>query len=151
MPDINFAYSLWDSQPGNPLAANYVAASIKQLLYDLAPAYPNLQYLVIVGDDRMIPFRRIRDEALFANERYYAPTAYTPILSSSLGLRFFLSDDYYAGLLPLPFKGRELYLPQVAHRPAGGETVGDRHRDRCVSGPPCHLRRRMRWSPAMIS
>ena len=91
-----------------------MAASIKQLLYDLAPAYPNLQYLVIVGDDRLIPFRRIRDEALYANERHYAPTAYTPILSSSLGLRFFLSDDYYAGLLPLPFKGRELYLPQVA-------------------------------------
>ena len=84
------------------------------MLYDIAPAYPNWQYLVIVGDDRLIPFRRIRDEALFANERHYAATAYTDILSQSLGLRYFLSDDYYAGLLPLPFKGRELYLPQVA-------------------------------------
>ena len=107
------AYALWDTQAGNPLAANYVASNIKSLLYRLAPAYPNLKYLVLVGDDRVVPHRRIRDEALVSNERRYAEIAHTPILSESLSLRYLLSDDYYAGLLPLPWKGRELYLPQL--------------------------------------
>ena len=105
--DIQAAYALWDSQPGNPLAANFVASHIKSLTYSLAQGYPNLQYMVLVGDDNALPHRRIIDEALVANERKYAEIAYTPALSGSLDLRYFLSDDYYAGLLPLPFKGRE--------------------------------------------
>jgi hypothetical protein len=113
-PEIVFAYQVWDAQIDNPLAANFVAAHIKSLLYNLAPAYPNLKYLVIVGDDRVIPHRRIRDEALMANERHYASTSYADNLKPSLELRYFLSDDYYAGLLPLPWRGRELYLPQFA-------------------------------------
>jgi len=112
-PAVNAAFALWDAEPGNPLAANYVAATLKSLIYRLAPAYPNLEYLVLVGDDRVIPYRRIRDEALLSNERLYAGIAYTPRISESLHLRYFLSDDYYAGLLPLPWKGRELYLPQL--------------------------------------
>jgi hypothetical protein len=32
-PELNAAYDIWNSQPGNPMAANYVASSIKQLLY----------------------------------------------------------------------------------------------------------------------
>jgi hypothetical protein len=113
-PEFATPYSVWDSQPGNPLAANFVAVSIKSLLYSLAQAYPNLKYLVLVGDDRVIPQRRIQDVALVANERHYAETAATTILSGTLALRYFLSDDYYAGLLPFPYQGRELYLPQFA-------------------------------------
>jgi hypothetical protein len=114
-PDFAFAYALWDSQPGNPLAANYFAATLKSLLYRLASAYPNLKYLVLVGDDRVIPHRRIQDTTLVANERnYVSEISTTATLSGSLNLRYFLSDDYYAGLLPLPFQGRELYLPHVA-------------------------------------
>ena len=67
-----------------------------------------------MGDDRAIPHRRIRDEALIANERHYAETAYATNLSKSLEQRYFLSDDYYVGLLPLPWRGRELYLPHLS-------------------------------------
>jgi hypothetical protein len=105
---------VWDAQLGNPLAANFVASHIKSLLYSLAPAYPNWQYLVLVGDDRMIPHRRLQDMALVANERAYADLAGTPILSGSLGLRYMLTDDYYAGLYPMPYQGREIYPPQLA-------------------------------------
>ncbi len=68
-----------------------------------------------MGDDRPIPHRRIRDDALVANERTYADIAYTPAVSGALHLRYLLTDDYYAGLLPPPFRGRELYLPLVRH------------------------------------
>ncbi|HEX9374009.1 MAG TPA: choice-of-anchor Q domain-containing protein, partial [Roseiflexaceae bacterium] len=116
-PAIRNAYALWDGQPQNPQAANFVARNIKAYIYAVAPAYPNLQYLVIAGNDRVVPFRRIVDEAVVANERVYAPNVTGPnsaAIASALGNRYFLSDDYYAGLLPLPFKGRELYLPQLA-------------------------------------
>jgi hypothetical protein len=111
---VSDTYAIWDAAPGNPLAANYVAASIKSVIYNRALAYPNVQYVVLVGGDRIIPHRRIRDEAIVANERTYASIAATVELSGSLGLRYLLSDDYYAGLLPLPYKGRELYVPQLA-------------------------------------
>jgi hypothetical protein len=110
---IAAAYAVWEAQPGNPLAANYVAAHVKSLIYRLAPAYPNLEYLVLVGDDRVIPQRRIRDEALISNERRYG-NVFTPELAGSLAYRYFLSDEYYSGLLPLPWRGRELYVPQLA-------------------------------------
>ena len=107
------AYALWNRRPSNHLAANFVASQIKALLYKLSPAYPNLRYLVLVGGDDVIPFRRIRDEALFANERLYAEQAGDTRAAAALDKRYFLSDDYYAGLLPLPWRGRELYLPQL--------------------------------------
>ncbi|MCP4535611.1 MAG: hypothetical protein GY832_00520, partial [Chloroflexi bacterium] len=112
-PRIVRAYEQWDKHPDSPQHANHVAMHIKSLLYSLTPAYPNLEYLVIVGDDRVIPHRRIHDEALVANERNYAETAFALNLNKSLERRYFLSDDYYAGLLPLPWRGRELYLPQI--------------------------------------
>ena len=62
----------------------------------------------------MIPQRRLVDEALIANERTYADIAHTSQISSALAARYLLSDDYYAGLLPLPWRGRELYLPQIS-------------------------------------
>jgi hypothetical protein len=112
-PAIAAAYGVWDRQPRNPLAANYVAAHVKSLLYRLAPAYPNLEYLVLAGDDRVIPHRRVRDDALISNERQYRLVT-SPELESAMGFRYFLSDEYYSGLLPLPWRGRELYLPQLA-------------------------------------
>ncbi len=69
---IRNAFARWDLAPDNPQAANFVARNIKALIYSYAAAYPNLKYMVIVGDDRVIPSRRIVDEALIANERTYA-------------------------------------------------------------------------------
>ncbi|MCA9956392.1 MAG: hypothetical protein KC434_16805, partial [Anaerolineales bacterium] len=85
---------------------------IKSVVYSLLPAYPNLEYIVLVGDDRIIPHRRIRDDALVANERNYAAIAASTEISGSLDLRYFLTDDYYAAPIPFPFKDREFYLPQ---------------------------------------
>ncbi|MBP7694544.1 MAG: hypothetical protein KA764_21665, partial [Anaerolineales bacterium] len=113
-PELQAAYTVWDAEPANPLAANYVAATLKSLLYTLGAQYPNWEYLVLVGDDRVIPHRRLRDATQLANERTYTTAADAPRVDGALALRYFLSDDYYAGLLPLPFQGREFYLPQVA-------------------------------------
>ena len=114
-PELVAAYAIWDAQPTNPNAANYVAQAIKSLLYRLAPAYRNLQYLVIIGGDDLIPYFRVADEARVANERNYAgDVAANPLLAQSASERYLLTDDYYAGLLPIAYRGRELYLPQLS-------------------------------------
>ena len=115
-PALQNAYAVWDADSTNVSAANYVARSIKALLYSYIPAYSNLKYIVIVGDDRIVPARRIVDEALRQNERLYTD-AQNPAAPNAIGSasakRYYLSDDYYAGLIPLPWKARELYLPQL--------------------------------------
>ncbi|MCP4419730.1 MAG: hypothetical protein GY805_24225, partial [Chloroflexi bacterium] len=58
-PNMQNAYSNWNSNLGNPLEANCVATHIKSLIYSMLPAYPNLEYIVVVGEDRVIPHRRI--------------------------------------------------------------------------------------------
>jgi hypothetical protein len=114
-PTLAAAYALWDTLPDNPYAANYVAASIKSYLYQLAPRYPNWKYLVIVGPDTVIPFRRIPDEARVSNERKYnTQTNIQTLTRASFSSRYILTDDYYASLLPMPFRMRELYIPQLS-------------------------------------
>ena len=112
-PAIHAAYTLWDNQATNPQAANYVAWNIKSLIYSLAPAYPNLKYLVIAGSDPIVPSRRIADSTLLANERNYQQAGDARI-NAALTQQYYLTDDYYAGLVPLPFLGGDVYIPQVA-------------------------------------
>src|SRR5262249_486150 len=74
-------YAQWDATTAplnNALAANNVAADIRALLYSFKPAYPNLKYLVLVGSDHIIPFRRVDDLNPFANEASYPTTARVP-------------------------------------------------------------------------
>jgi hypothetical protein len=110
-PDIVSAYAQWDADQDNPQSANYVARSIKSLLYSLLPAYPDLKYIVIVGGDQVIPQRRIVDRTLVSNERTY-PYPDNPALKSAFEFRYYLSDDYYAASLPIGVDGREVYIPQ---------------------------------------
>ena len=81
----------------------------------IRPAYPDLENIVIAGDDEVIPFRRIPDEAPVGNESSY--DAFLPAgspLAASLRERYFLSDATYAGFSPFAWRGRELTLPDYA-------------------------------------
>jgi hypothetical protein len=90
---INQSYQNWDNNPGNPQQANNVARNIKALLYTQYQAYPNLKYLVIVGGDQIIPFRRIQDKTLVANERTYGAIAEEPTIVAAFDKRYVLTDD----------------------------------------------------------
>ena len=69
------AYATWDEETTaellNPQTANRVAQTIKHFLYDIIPAYPNLKYIVLAGGDEVVPYRRIVDTTLVANQRRY--------------------------------------------------------------------------------
>lgn len=112
-PELAGIYKTWDDHANEPYYANRLAATIKSLLSVLRGAYPDLKYLLIIGGDQVVPFRRIPDEVTIANERSYLSQVTDDIaLSGSLAEGYFLSDDYYAGFSPIPWRGREIFLPE---------------------------------------
>ena len=66
---VSSAYETWDTDNAcNPNVANQVADAIKGVTNNYLNVHPAVRYLVIVGDDRIIPFRRVPDDAFVANE-----------------------------------------------------------------------------------
>jgi parallel beta-helix repeat protein len=108
-------YDLWTENITNPVHANLTAATIKAMLAVTRTAYPNLENILIVGDDEIVPFRRTPDEAALANEESYVSYLLPETaLAASFQERYLLSDDYYADFDPIPWRGRGLFLPDYA-------------------------------------
>ena len=109
-------YDNWDSNPCSVDEANATAASIRGQVQARLSANPSIQYVVIAGDDDIIPQRRVPDETIIGNEANYALDSLlkpgSPLLSSIIG-GFILSDDYYVDAQPTPWQGRELYIPDL--------------------------------------
>lgn len=110
---IRQIYNQWDDNLTDPIQANLVTASIKTLLTTWRGAYPDLENILIVGNDSIVPFRRIPDEVPLANESTYHVDDESA-LAASLKKGYFLSDDYYASFNPIPYRGRALYLPELS-------------------------------------
>src|SRR5207302_10255903 len=74
-----------------------------------------LKYIVIVGDDSLIPFVRHPDEAGLGNERNFVPPVYSKSPSqASLNLGYFLSQDRYGSSIALSVSDHTLPLPDLA-------------------------------------
>jgi hypothetical protein len=117
-PEVVAAYNVWQQDTADPSRANYTAATIKALLATLRTAYPNLQYLVIAGDDDIIPFYRVPDEATVSNEFDYYwqidPVPNSPV-AAAMWESYFFSDDFYVSYEGMVgWRGRNLYLPDLA-------------------------------------
>jgi hypothetical protein len=112
------AYNTWDTGNAyNPQVANQVAEAIKDVAAGYLDDYPTIHYLVLVGDDLMLPFYRVPDDSHIANEALYAGRsgliADNPT-HAALELGYILTDDFYADHTPLLWRGRELYVPDLA-------------------------------------
>ena len=107
-------YDSWDSNPCEVEEANVVAAGIRGRIQSRLGAEPTIQYVVLAGDDDVVPQRRVPDETIIGNEALYVLDALTKPgspLYSSLLYGFVLTDDYYVDTVPTPWQGRELYVP----------------------------------------
>jgi hypothetical protein len=114
--EVRAAYAEWNKAENqtNVLKANAVTAAIRQVILSQLAAKASIKFVVLVGDDRALPFRRIYDNTPYTAENTYPGIdANTPI-GAALRANYFLSDDYYVARTPIPFNGRELYLPDVA-------------------------------------
>jgi hypothetical protein len=112
--ELQLPYTEWAANRSSVYYANRVAATIKSLLSAVRTSYPNLKYIVLVGDDDVIPLWRAIDESPIANERDYDGLIATQPIGAAFAQKFFLTDDYYAQFEPLNWHGRELFLPQYA-------------------------------------
>jgi hypothetical protein len=61
-----------DNKPACPYAKNLVADAIKGIVDDYRQVNP-LEYVVIIGNDDVIPFFRSPDQAMLGNELNYSP------------------------------------------------------------------------------
>jgi len=111
------AYAGWTdpSQPQNycsPGRANDVVRAIGAKLDTIVPA--SVKYIVLVGDDPVIPYGRIIDNTSFANEHGYATTFFGSNNNeylSTYGLGFLPSDDSYGDK---DYTGSGPYVPELA-------------------------------------
>jgi uncharacterized repeat protein (TIGR01451 family) len=114
---VRDAYNAWDGNAADPQAANNVAAAIRLVLRDAILSHHKVEYVVIVGSDEIVPFHRVPDETYLANEYTYATQAHLvqpSALYASLLHGYVMTDDYYVDMAPVPWMGRELYVPDYA-------------------------------------
>ena len=120
------AYKSWDSNLTTE-NANDVAKAIKDLIDSTLDVYKNIEYIIIVGNDEVIPFYRIQDKSLESyvgsyglyDEKDYIEKYKQLKPATTIGVAFnetrFLTDDFYANFeseeLPEGFEG-ELYIPE---------------------------------------
>ncbi|MDP9164588.1 MAG: choice-of-anchor D domain-containing protein [Actinomycetota bacterium] len=119
-PGVRAAYVSYDANPCSPTAANGVVRAINAFV-DQQVSGPGvksrLRYLVIAGDDTIIPLARLEDHTRDGNERDMAGDlllAGNNSLAGAAGNGFYLSDDPYATFTPQSVLGQVTYLPQVA-------------------------------------
>ena len=107
------AYAAWNTNQTDVAAANQVASAIRGLGLEYLAAHPTVQYILLVGDDRVIPARRIRDRTPYPESEYTCLNPDTPV-GAAIAQDFFLSDDYYADREPTPWEDTEIYIPDWA-------------------------------------
>ena len=97
-------------------AKNQVAVAVK----DIIDAYweanlTSLKYIVIVGNDHVIPFYRYPDRAQLASEKGYNPPLMPNNTSyASLTFGYVLSQDFYGADINLPISNTKLPIPALA-------------------------------------
>jgi hypothetical protein len=105
--------------PFSTLAEDETPIAANRALAQFSPSFPNLTYVVIVGNDEVVPFRRVPDLVLTSNERDYRNLARVQedsALFASLDRGYVLTDDFYVDSEPTDFAGHRLY---VANLPIG--------------------------------
>jgi hypothetical protein len=103
-----------DNKPACPYAKNLAADAIKGIVDDYRQVNP-LEYVVIIGNDDVIPFFRSPDQAMLGNELNYSPPVRDNTASqASLKRSYILSQDRYGELLDLSSRGNTFPLPGLA-------------------------------------
>jgi parallel beta-helix repeat protein len=114
------AYGSWDLNLQDPQMANDVAKHIKELIDAKLKEYAGIKYIIILGDDRIIPYYRIPDntDKPFRPERWQTVDDYHKVnIDSAVGYAFhnkmFLTDNIYATDRPMEWKTADVIIPEL--------------------------------------
>lgn len=111
---VSFFNSQADSHTDCPFAKTLVAGAIKDIV-DRSRAGNALEYVVVVGNDGVIPFFRYPDEALLGPEKNYVPPVRDFTASQAgLKLNFVLGQDQYGSECALELKSTTIPVPDLA-------------------------------------
>jgi uncharacterized repeat protein (TIGR01451 family)/CSLREA domain-containing protein len=121
---VNSAYAaLTGVDACSPTVRNKVVKAISTLVGQVTSGRTAPEYVVIVGDDDIIPFARLKDLASLGNQFVYAPEVQgrngtTPVnnpVSKAFSRGYFLSDDPYGTFTePFPWGGNLIYVPDAS-------------------------------------
>lgn len=119
-PDVVAAYDAWLPDPRSPVTdtaqsnagANAVADAVLSVIEDYIESDPTYWNILLVGDDRIIPFRRVPD----ASPPYFYESTYNPIVVSTtvgaaMAENYILTDDFYGDLVPNGVPVPVAYIP----------------------------------------
>lgn len=101
IPGLSSLYAIWDADPENQDKANDVANAIRNYVKELVRnTYTNAEYLVIIGDDRIVPFFRITDgtPGTYSEDDYSAELNCSTTIGSALCQNYYLTDNNYGDL-----------------------------------------------------
>ena len=145
---VSSLYDTWDANPCNPDSANAIANAIADEVNRIVALRPSVKYVVFGGGDDQIPFFRLPDLSLVANESGFAGQFAPNEYQGSLAAGDLLSDDPYLDTQPVPASGQQLFPPNLAggrlvetaqeithdvtafeHAPTPGELQGRAHAD----------------------
>ena len=113
-PSVAFFNTQADANYDCPYAKNLVAGAIQGIVNRSRVGNP-LQYVVLIGDDSVIPFFRYPDEALLGPEQDYVPPVKDLSSSqASLRLNFVLGQDAYGAQCTFSHKTTSLPLADLA-------------------------------------
>lgn len=116
-PTVATAYATWAAEQTDVAKANQVASAIRSVMMEYLTVHPLVRYLIIVGDDSIVPFSRIKDRTDTPESDYVLPGGRhativpTTTVGSVCANDYFLTDDYYADREPNIWEGAELYIP----------------------------------------
>jgi len=114
-PNIAALNEQADTRNACPFAKNLVANAIRKLVRAYREQNGELQYLVLVGNDNIIPFFRHPDFAQIGSESNYVPPVQNDTASqASLKSNYFLSQDDYGARVEISYKTDVLPIPDLA-------------------------------------
>ena len=117
---VDVGQSLWVGALAQQARANaacpYAENLEAQAIQDIINTYrtPDLQYVVIVGDDDVIPFRYPDNSGLAPESDYEPPLSSTSAADAALESPDYLSDDQYGAATELTLQGTMVPLATAA-------------------------------------
>lgn len=124
------AYIAWNAS--NPTTdnqhtakANAVSSAVRNLIFSYLDTNPGVEYIVLVGNDKVLPFRRVPDRTRFGEANYQASIVSGTSQWAAYRDNMTLTDDFYADRDPLTINGQAVYVPDyaISRLPEGADQI----------------------------
>jgi hypothetical protein len=119
------AYTLWNAAPLSTTLTNNAAAAVRNLVLTTLDTNPSVEYIVLVGNDLVIPYRRIPDRTRYPERNYQAFVSGGTTIWAACRDSMSLTDDFYGDRQPHVINGQEVYVPDYAigRLPEGADEI----------------------------